>query len=54
MKIIKRVDKYNPNKVWVIKHTKCGHFYINQEICGKLFYKAFQRTTFKHIQDIVY
>lgn len=50
---IRVYDKYNPHKVWIIKHTKCGHYYLNQEIYGKLFYPKFQRTNKWHIREII-
>ena len=46
-------DKYNPNKVWVVKKTPCRHYYINQKICGKLFYPKFQRVALSHILEIL-
>lgn len=52
MNVIRRTDPYDSHKVWIVKHTKCGHYYLNQEICGKLFYSAFRRTTKKHIMEI--
>lgn len=52
MTITKITDKYNPHKVWVIKHYPCGHFYINQEISNRLFYKAFQRATKEFINSV--
>ena len=45
MQIWKVRDKYNPNKVWIIKRTNDRHYYANQLICGKLFYSRFQRIT---------
>lgn len=46
-KIVRIQDKYNPNKVWLIKRTKCGHYYLQQEIKCRLFYKKFTRITKK-------
>lgn len=43
MTITRIQDKYNPNKVWIVKRYKCGHYYVNQEICGRLFYHRFTR-----------
>lgn len=45
-------DKYNPIKVWVIKITNCGHYYVNQKIAGKLFNKKFQKTTKAKLLEI--
>lgn len=33
-------DAYNPNKIWIINHTKCGHYYLTQTVCGKITGKA--------------
>jgi hypothetical protein len=51
---IKRIqDKYNSHKVWIIKRYNCGHYAVNQEICGKIFYKGFQRMTKRHINEVL-
>lgn len=34
--------KYNANKVWIVKRSRFGHFFITQELCGERLY-AFQR-----------
>jgi hypothetical protein len=52
MKIIEIQDNFNPAKVWVIKKTKCGHYYLNQKIWGRLFYHSFQRTTKKWLYEL--
>ncbi len=46
-------DKYNANKIWVIKRTKCRHYYINQKINGKMFYSRFQCVSKAFINDIL-
>lgn len=45
MKTWRITDKYNPDKIWIIKRYNDGHYVANQEISGKLFYKSFQRIT---------
>ncbi len=45
-------DIYNANKTWVIKRTKCRHYYINQKIKGKMFYSRFQRVSLAFVHDI--
>lgn len=35
MTIKRIIDRYNSRKVWIIKRYKCGHYYLNQEICGR-------------------
>ena len=52
-KISEYQDKYNPNKIWIIKKTPCGHYYINQKICGKLFYSSYRKVTLNFIRDIL-
>ncbi|MED3563968.1 hypothetical protein [Bacillus xiapuensis] len=53
MEIIEIQDKYNPLKVWVIKRSKCSHYYVNQKINGKLFYSKFSRTRKKNLKNAV-
>lgn len=52
MTIAKVVDKYNPCKVWIIKRYQSGNYFINQSISGRTFYKAFRRTTKRHLLDV--
>ncbi|HCB94520.1 MAG TPA: hypothetical protein DEP65_01850 [Ruminococcus sp.] len=53
MEIIRIQDKYNANKVWLVKRYKCGHYAVNQEVCGKPFYKSFRRMTKSYIDSII-
>lgn len=51
---IKRIqDKFNKNKIWIIKKYKCGHYYLNQEIYGISYYHGFQRVTKKYLKQIL-
>ena len=51
---IKRItDKYNEKKVWIIKRYKDGHYYVNQEICGKIMYSSYRRMSKKYIDTIL-
>lgn len=46
MKVTRIQDKYNPDKVWMIKRYLCGTFYVNQEIkgiCEACATKAFEK-----------
>lgn len=52
MNIIRCIDRWNENKVWIIKHYSDGHYYVNQEIRGKIFYNKFQRSTRRFINSI--
>lgn len=47
-------DRYNTNKVWIIKRYKDGHYYLNQEISHKMFYTKYTRTTLKHINEVLF
>ena len=37
--------KVSENKTYLVKITDCNHYYINQSIRGKQFYKTWSRTT---------
>lgn len=52
MKVFRIKDRFNENKVWLVKRYKSGNYYINQEICGKTFYKKFVRSTAKHLTGV--
>lgn len=52
MTIFEINDSFNPFKVWVIKKTKCYHFYVNQRIAGRLFYRKYQKMTKRQLIDI--
>lgn len=52
MKVTRIQDKYNPDKVWMIKRYLCGTFYVNQEIKGQKFYDRDRRAEIKkRMQD---
>ncbi|MFW9875167.1 MAG: hypothetical protein ACFFG0_18840 [Candidatus Thorarchaeota archaeon] len=51
MKIIKINDRYNEDKVWIIKKYSNSTYFWNQEIDGKMFYSKFKRTTKKEIES---
>jgi len=53
MKTIEIQDKYNPLKIWVIKKTKSGNFYVNQKISGRMFYSRFSRTTKRQLKSAI-
>ena len=52
MQITRIADKWNPEKVWVIKKYFCGTFYVNQEIKGEKFYDRDRRMTKKMLVSI--
>lgn len=47
-------DKYNQDKFWIIKKTKCHHYYINQIIAPATepYYHSFKRMTKKYLKNI--
>lgn len=45
-------DIFNPDKVWVVKRTTDGHYYLNQKIKGKMFYSKFERVTRNYLKSI--
>lgn len=46
------MDKWNTRKVWLIKRYADGHYAINQEVGGRVFYSRFQRATKAQIAAI--
>lgn len=52
MEVFKIKDRFNEKKVWLVKRYKSGNYYINQEICGKKFYKSFVRSTAKYLTEL--
>lgn len=45
-------DRYNKNKIWLVKRYDCGKYYINQKICDNIFNKSFTRVTKKYLYNI--
>lgn len=39
-------------KIWVVKRTADGHYYLNQKIKGVLFYSKFQRVTKNYLNSV--
>ena len=52
MKVTRIQDKYNPDKVWMIKRYLCGTFYVNQEIKGQKLYDRDGRMTKRMLVSI--
>ncbi len=44
---------YNDNKIFVIKHYPCGHYYMNQEVYGSLFNKRFVRVSKRYLNNVL-
>jgi hypothetical protein len=53
MQTIEIQDKYNPFKIWVIKKTKCRHYYVNQKIHGRMHYKKFSKVKKSNLLNAV-
>lgn len=47
------LDCFNTEKIWIIKHSKCGHYTFNQKVAGRLYGKSFQRSRKFHVMDII-
>ena len=43
--ITRVTDRWNPKKVWLLKHYADGHYMLNQEIAGRRFYGSYQRSS---------
>ena len=50
--LTRKVDRWNPHKVWLIKRYADGHFALNQEVGGRVLYSSYARTTKTHIAAI--
>lgn len=44
---------YDSNKVYVVKRYGCGHYYLNEEIDGKLFYNRFVKTSRHWVNELL-
>ncbi len=51
MKIISQPST-NPRKIYLIKRYACGHYYANQTIDGKVFYRLWSKLNAKYVRDI--
>lgn len=51
--ITRHTDRWNTRKVWLIKHYADGHYGLNQEIAGRIFYTAYQRTSKARVEQIL-
>lgn len=51
--IVEILDPWNDRKVWMVKHTRCCHYYLNQKIAGRIFYKRYQRVKRKEFDEII-
>lgn len=39
--LTRKIDKWNTHKVWLIKRYADGHYAINQEVGGRVFYSSY-------------
>jgi len=53
MDTIEIKDRFNARKVWIVKRSKCGHYYVNQKIDGRIFYSKFTRTKLSNIEIVL-
>lgn len=44
---------YNQNKIFLIKRYPCGHYYLNQEVCGFVFNSRYVRVSRRWIEEIL-
>lgn len=51
--IARHPDRYNPGKVWLVKRYADGHYALNQEINGSVFYAKYQRAPLWYIEQIL-
>lgn len=52
MKISQINDKYNSEKVWIVKEYSNSEVYLNQKISGKMFYSKYQKSSKKDLKAI--
>lgn len=43
----------NENKQYLVKRTKCGHYYVNQIIHGKVWYKRWEKVTKWYLKTFI-
>lgn len=48
---VKCID--NDHKYYLIKRTKCRHYYINEELNGRVYYKKWQRIDAKYAASLI-
>ena len=46
-----RIDNWNHNKIWFCKRSKCGHYYIAQQVGANCF--KFARVRKAHYMEII-
>ena len=51
--ITRHPDRWNPAKVWLVKRYADGHYALNQEINGFVFYTKYQRAPLWYIEQIL-
>lgn len=49
--MLRIADSFNSNKVWLVTKSYCRHYYMQQEVCGRIIGKKV-RTTKRHLIDI--
>ena len=50
MEIIFKIDKWDKDKIWIIKHYNDGHYSLNQKIKEVIIYPKYLRVTKKYLK----
>lgn len=52
IEITRIIDKWNNQKVWLVKHYADGHYTVNQEVNSRILYSRFRRMTKMQLEAI--
>ncbi len=52
MTIDQFIDRFNSKKIWLVKRTACGHYFLRQKVSGR-FTSNWERVTVGRMLDIV-
>jgi len=52
MTIDKFVDRFNSKKVWLVKRSNCGHYWLSCEVAG-IVVSGWQRVSLKWVLNVV-
>jgi len=50
--VIIKQQSHTEVKVYLIKRQPCGHYYLNQTINGRVFYRRWSRSTAGYVRDM--
>ena len=51
--VTRHPDIRDRSKVWLVKHYADGHYALNEEINGYVYYKSYQRVPLQYIQQLI-